>query len=320
MIPQFKIQNYLIIVILLFVAIPVFAADISFETNKKEVKVGEEFEVKVILNTLGESINAYEGKLEFSKEVLDLKEIKDSNSIVNFWIEKPKAENSIIKFSGITPGGFQGDNGLLFSIVFKAKSTGLAHFKINEARVLRNDGQGLPAPLNVLPLEIKISLKAPPSSSIIEETKDNEPPETFNPEIGRHPSLFDGKWFLAFATQDKGSGIDHYEVLELRTWNLKFREILKKITKIIPYSRFQIRDSYKLAESPYLLEDQELRSYIFIKAVDKAGNERVMRLEPLNPIRWYEKWEIWVIIIISGLIIAYAVYVSIRKKIYETRR
>jgi hypothetical protein len=38
--------------------------------------------------------------------------------------------------------------------------------------------------------------------------------------------------------------------------------------------------SFKKAESPYVLEDQSLRSYVVVKAVDKAGNERVEILYP----------------------------------------
>ena len=30
----------------------------------------------------------------------------------------------------------------------------------------------------------------------------------------KDPNVFDGKWFLVFAALDKGSGIDHYEVME----------------------------------------------------------------------------------------------------------
>ena len=43
------------------------------------------------------------------------------------------------------------------------------------------------------------------------------------------------------------------------------------------------------AESPYLLKNQKLNKNIFIKAVDKNGNERVAVLLPQKPLPWYEK-------------------------------
>jgi len=84
-----------------------------------------------------------------------------------------------------------------------------------------------------------------------------------------------------FATQDKGSGIDYYEIKESRQ---KFLKIFKK---------------WVIAESPYVLKDRKLRSYVYIKAVDKAGNERIAVVEPRYPIKWYENYWIWIIIILA---------------------
>jgi len=84
---------------------------------------------------------------------------------------------------------------------------------------------------------------------------DSTPPEDFKPEIGRDPAIFEGKYFLSFATIDATSGVDYFEVKEGK------------------------RD-FKRAESPYLLEDQSLESKILVKAVDKAGNERIAEIIP----------------------------------------
>jgi len=93
---------------------------------------------------------------------------------------------------------------------------------------------------------------------------DTTPPEEFKPEIGRNPAVFEGKYFLSFSTTDKTSGIDHYQIAELR------RTIRGKEPK----------PEWKIGESPYLLEDQSLRSIIKVKAVDKAGNERISEIVP----------------------------------------
>lgn len=83
------------------------------------------------------------------------------------------------------------------------------------------------------------------------------PPEEFIPEIGQDPSMFGGKYFLSFATTDKTSGIDYYEVREGK-------------------------QDFKKTSSPYLLEDQSLGKEIIVRAYDKAGNERIAEIIPLE--------------------------------------
>ncbi len=277
-------------VLLLGLVLPqlVFAADIFFGAKIHEVRVGEQFEITLFVNTPEESVNAFEGKLTFPSDLVKIKEVRDGNSIVNFWIDKPKVENGIITFSGITPGGFQGNNGLLFSVVFEAKSEGAANFKTNDVKVLRNDGTGSQAVLTVASSEIKISSRAPATIPTVTKIKDTESPESFVPAISRDDSIANGKWFIVFSTQDKASGIDHYEIREFRQ---RFFDIFQR---------------WSQAESPYILQDQELRSYVFVKTVDKAGNTRVEKIPPQNSLHWYENYENWLIIIL-GLTVAYAI-------------
>jgi hypothetical protein len=61
--------------------------------------------------------------------------------------------------------------------------------------------------------------------------------------------VFGGLYYIVFSTVDKQSGVDHYEVFENGAWE-----------KVV---------------SPYKLPDQSLKSEIKVKAIDKAGNERV---------------------------------------------
>ncbi|MDP2812067.1 MAG: hypothetical protein Q8O32_00015, partial [bacterium] len=81
------------------------------------------------------------------------------------------------------------------------------------------------------------------------------------------------------STQDKGTGIDHYEV----------------------------KEGYRLsveAKSPYVLKNQNLDKEIVVKAIDRAGNERKVVVASLYPVEWYENYWIFAIII-SALIILY---------------
>jgi len=103
---------------------------------------------------------------------------------------------------------------------------------------------------------------------------------------------------LVFATQDKGSGIDGYAIHE--SPRIKTRISTNELME---------------DESPYLLKDQNLRSYIYVKAVDKAGNERIAMLEPRYPFKWYERWENWFIILIGFFIICTFVRLRLKSKI-----
>ena len=283
-----KVQEIKILLIscfLLFVAMPVFAAEIRVDGKNREIKTGEQFTATIFLNT-EESINALEGQLAFPADVLELVEIQSGNSIVIFWIDKPKVEADKIFFSGIIPGGFTGENGLILSVLFQAKKPGAGSIMIQGIKVLKNDGVGSTAAAITSDFQFAIVEGTP--AVLRAKAKDQEPPESFKPEIARDSTIFDGEWFLVFATQDKGLGIGRYEIKETRS----------RIFGLFP--------KWISAESPYALRDQKLKSYIFVKAVDKAGNVRIEKILPRNPLRWYENYENWIIIVL-GLTIAYAI-------------
>lgn len=287
---QFKIQNYFFGIFLVFLLLPSMtsAAQLKLDSLVLEMAVGQQFQVELFLNTEEEDINAFGGQVVFPVSLLDLKEIRDGNSIVNFWIDRPKAENNVITFSGITPGGFNDEKGLIFSAIFEAKKEGEGVIEIRDARILKNDGVGTPAEVKISNFQFLISKQIPISQISKFQIKDIEPPESFVPEIAKDETLFDGKWFIVFATQDKASGIDHYEIKESR-------QIILSMFK-----------KWASAESPYVLRDQELRSFVFVKAVDKAGNERIIKITPRNPLIWYENYGNWIMIIAGLFIIAFA--------------
>ncbi|MBI3638138.1 hypothetical protein HY227_00125, partial [Candidatus Wolfebacteria bacterium] len=128
------------------------------------------------------------------------------------------------------------------------------------------------------------------SKLLIPQIVDGAPPEEFTPQITRNPDIFDNKWFLVFAARDFESGIDHYEILE----KYPVRHIFNLIRK----------EKWTRGESPYLLENQNLESDIFIKAVDRAGNEKIIEMKPRNNLKWYENYLIWSIIMALSIISA----------------
>lgn len=289
-----KTSSAFLLSLALFVAVPVFAAEIFLDAKNQSFAQGEEFLAQVFLNTEKESVNAIEGKVIFPVDLLEIREIRDGNSIINFWIDPVRscASNGAEKpdsicFSGITPGGLSGPKELLFSIVFRAKKEGNGAIQTDGLMVLRNDGKGTPANVKVFPLQFSISQKSSSTSPAFESIKDTELPEDFNPTIESDPNIFDGKYFLVFATQDKGSGIDHYEVRE-GEWGW-----------------------FKVAESPYLLKHQSLDKKIFVKTIDKVGNERITVLNAQHQVPWYRQYAV------LGILLVIVIALFLLKKLWS---
>ncbi|OGF20510.1 hypothetical protein A2316_01650 [Candidatus Falkowbacteria bacterium RIFOXYB2_FULL_38_15] len=277
-----KIIVFTFILFFLFLARFTFAAETIFEIKNQTFRVGDIFEAGFFVNTEDEDINAIEGKIIFPEEIISLKEIRDGNSIINFWIDKPKNSNGEIMFSGIIPGGYSDKKGLVFSAVFQSLKEGQGIFGINNVKILKNDGEGTEANIKTSNPGFYI-LKQDQlfPSSIAPEEKDIEPPEPIELIMTSDPEIFNGKQFLVFSSQDKVSGIDHYEVCEGK--------------KCV------------IAESPYLLENQNLSKEITVKAIDRKGNERVAILPRQKIEKWYERYLIFAIITILVIVIGYLI-------------
>ncbi len=255
------------------------AAELFFDNNNKVLGIDQTFKVDFLLNTEKETVNAVDGTLLFPADLVEVKEIRDGNSIINLWVERPKLVAGKIVFSGITPGGYRGDRGQLFSVIFHTLKTGDGLFDFSQIHVLLNDGQGTEVKTTITPMKISVSTKStsPPTSYDI---VDADPPEAFTLSLGREKSIENNKWFVVFATQDKGVGIDHYEIQEA--------------------FRSQPDDGKWLsATSPFILKDQGLGSYIFVKAIDKKGNQRVAILAPTSFFGRYKKYLIWSILLVG---------------------
>lgn len=289
------------------------AAELNVSSTDKEVGLNQRFEAVVTLDSQGRNLNAVQGTISWSSN-LDLVSINDGNSIVGLWIEKPVAGNgNSFDFSGIMPGGYTGVQssawkgmrpGEVFRLVFNSKSSGEASVKIENAKVLLNNGIGTQDNLQISDLLINVSEKV--SGQQFEEKTDTIPPENFLPETTSDPNIFDGKWFLVFKTRDLDSGIDYYQVEEGYPF-FYFKSLFGRGGEWIK------------AESPYVLEDQTLKSYIRVKAVDKSGNVRLVELEPRNPLQWYENYLVWIIIILAGALIAAIVIFYGKKRNFYRR-
>jgi len=310
--PYLKLLSCLFVFcfVLFSVVVPLAqAAELSLNSSQDTYSPNEIFKVEVRLKVeSGENVTALEANIHYNNQDLQAKEFLTGNSILTF-VDQPKIieKEELVSFSGIIPGGYSGrlpgDPGLsnlLGTIVFEVLKTPNPDTKIEiltNSQILLNEGQSDNSPV-FGSLIIKINPQEVVFNPLneLEQTKETDkiPPEEFKPEI----SQINNQYFLVFNTQDKQSGVDHYEI----------HESIRKRTRI------DTKDWVE-AESPYLLKDQELKSYIYVKAVDKAGNERITFIGPKYPIKWYEKWWIWGIIIL-GIIVLIIMWV-IRKFLWR---
>lgn len=273
MLNYFKKISY---VIILLVPSVVWGAQAYFITSQNTVGVGKEMVVEVYVDTEHESVNAVEGSIVFPLDYVEVVDIRNGNSSINFWVERPfVVDTGSIAFSGIVPGGITGKI-YLFSFTVKVLREGDMVFNVRDIRVLKNDGTG--AGLKVSTTPLRVSLVRNGGGDDMKDREDSISPEGFKPEVAQDAEMFDGKYFLVFATQDKGSGIDFYEVKE------------------------GFFGTYKKAESPYVLDNQKLNTKIYVKAVDKKGNEKIAIINPQNPVPWYRDYLILGILLVVCLL------------------
>lgn len=226
-----------------------WAARVSIETVPISVGVGDQFLARIILHTEGEKLNAFEGTLEYP-DTIKLSEIRTNNSAVSLWLEEPQDVDSAVRFAGVVPGGVLEGPHELFSIVFTAQEMGTLQFALQDAQAFRNDGEGSRVSLTLSPESFSIRSQGEGSRVQSLALDDAGSPEPFDISLGAQQELFEGGKFIAFLTQDKGSGILRYEVCE------------------------GIFAECVIAESPYLLERQSADVLIRVKAIDEAENVR----------------------------------------------
>ncbi len=289
-----KFKNYfkvlLVIFSVFFITGPVLAAQINLISDIETINVGQKFWLDIMIDPAGEDINALEGVVNYPHDKLSLVNVNDGNSIINLWIKKPDIKNNQAVFSGIIPGGFSGvlspfysgaAAGKVISLQFLVTKGGEIKVDLDNLQVLLNNGLGTAINTDVQAFEIV------PTENIItfssrEEVTDFEAPEAFSFQIVKDKSIFENKYILIFNTQDKGSGIDHYEVQEGQR-------------------------GFVIAQSPYLLKNQHLDEQIVVKAIDRAGNERISRVGPPRHRTFLEKYGRYclVLLIIIMLFLSY---------------
>lgn len=237
---------------------------VSTPVTQSTYHQGEVFTVPILIASPTQSINAFTFSISMPPNVSFVGS-DESGSIVTLWIDSPQLENGKIVFSGAMPSGFttllnplnkEHSPGLVTKLILRGESSGSGQIKVIPS-VYANDGLGTKLRANDFTFGITIDDISVNKDYVWDDAR---MPEPFTASIERSPTVYDNQFTLVFFAADKNSGIDHYEVREgLGEWHK--------------------------ATSPYLLLDQGLHSTITVKAVDKAGNERLVLVPARNGVQ-----------------------------------
>lgn len=279
------------------------AAGLYFDPAETLLAPGDNVIFKIKVNNEKECLNAFEVKVLFPKDVLQFKEFSTGESFASLWIERPDSaaadainQSGEVKLVAGLPGGYcgkipgdPGESNILGTMVFKLKNKSdigqwpgqIEMAFAPDTQALLNDGLGTPAKLTLSKSSIKISNRSANQNDEWQKqiSQDKIAPETFEIEVNNDPEIYDGKFYIIFSTVDKQSGIDHYEVQELaKEGGGRWDELWKYFRNAFGMKK---KDPvWNRSSMPYLLKDQTLNSVIRVKAVDKAGNERIIEYVP----------------------------------------
>ena len=253
------------------------AASLYIDPNAGTYGVSDTFVAAVRLDSGGDCVNAAHVEITYPVGTLKAVDFSRGSSIFSLWVEEPKidAEKGIVSFSGGIPGGYCGRipgdpalSNILGKIIFTvvgADDTAPTIAVSPKSELYLNDGLGTKVTPDVKDATFDI-LPTPVSTEnpwINEVKADTVPPDSFDVQVESTRGIFGGKYYIVFSTVDKQSGLDHYELFE--------------------------RGGWKHVTSPYRLYDQSLADPIQVKAIDKAGNERMGTYIPGSaPPRQYE--------------------------------
>lgn len=268
-------MRYLFIALLL-ILIPgaAHAAELSITPPLGPVRAGDTFTVNVLLNTGVDSANAVEGRISASANLKILRADTHA-SVVSLWAEAPAVSGNTVHFAGVIPGGYKGTlspdwvgyrPGAVLTLILTARNEGAASVSLSEATVLANDGQGTPLSVKAYGVDFSV-LPGNGVTSVPPVVVDTVPPEAFAPLVTDGTPFGIKGYALVFSAVDKRSDIISYSVA---------------------HSEGSLSDadasrlSWQDAESPYAIPASLYGEYLYVKAVDAYGNERIERVSPVG--------------------------------------
>ena len=280
----------------MFIVFPCYfvsAAVLYVDPTEGVVSPNQMFAVDVRIDNQDQCLNVFDVGIKYSNDKVEAVTVSRGRSILTLWVEDPVIDHKKgeIRFTGGVPGGYCGRvvgdpdlTNVLVTVVFQPLNEGVFSGEVEisfdeKSSVLLSDGRGSLSPLDFLNAVYEVGDEPTVLAEGWLETirGDDRPPTSFDIELLREDSVFDGRYYIVFSTTDKGSGLSHYEVKEE---DIDRPGFIRGSNKEAEFVRVQ---------SPYLLKDQTLNSKITVKAVDNAGNERLARYEPDPSMRYADE-------------------------------
>lgn len=140
-----NLYKFVFLIFTLFAFSNVKAADISAVASKISVTENQTFTVSIYTNTKGQTINNIEGLISFPSDLLSIDSVSSTGSVFSMWVEQPTFSNinGTVSFNGGVPTpGYNGSNGKVIGISFRAKKSGVANIKFSDVSIYANDGLG----------------------------------------------------------------------------------------------------------------------------------------------------------------------------------
>jgi len=279
------------------------ASTLYMEPSEGGYAQGDSFVLDIRIDGVKECVNTIEAEILFPTDYLNVLEFLSGESILSLWVEKPSSADLTeinkagrLYFAGGIPGGYcgkipgdPGDSNLVGRLVFKipgfivsdAEKEKIEIYFGEKTRILLNDGLGSADSLEKKNANFEVLKDSiiPASDWKNYITEDLIQPEPFVVELHKNPDIFNGSYHIIFSTVDKQSGVDHFEVLEIGPDGVVGIEPKNNWINFLLGKKTQT-PNWKVAEMPYLLEDQDLKSIIKVRAIDKAGNIRQVEFIP----------------------------------------
>lgn len=144
------ISTVVLFALVLFISLLFFiktaqAASFSISPSSSAYTIGSTFDVSVIVDTQGQSVNAVQMNLLFPADKLQLVSPSAGQSIIGIYTSPPKFDNSngSVQIIGGIPNGIVTNNGLITKLTFRVTSVGSAALRFGgQSQILLNDGQG----------------------------------------------------------------------------------------------------------------------------------------------------------------------------------
>ncbi len=317
---------------LVIFVMPTFAlaASLYIDPAMNKLNRGDAVTMSVRLDVdeeAGECVNAVDAVISYSDNIEPV-DVTVGDSIFSIWVEKPtiNKEARTITFAGGTPNGYcgrvAGDPRLtntLAKLVFRSpgftingSDNNIANVDFMDAsNVYLNDGFGTQVAPAKYGATIELAATAGPTLENPwkdEVDADDIAPEEFSISLQKDEKAFSQKYYIVFNTTDKQTGIDHYEVME------------EALTQVGAFQWGRADAPWIEARSPYVLKDQSLNSIIRVKAVDKAGNERMANLVPEENMRTISREQMLMFVGGGALLLMLAIISFIFIRVIRKRR